>query len=176
MGKDHFAIFLPTNEYTPWIILGLQAGSPMLADDDTRGDVQRSRPIGARSISTSTSSAADLAPDVPGASIANLYQEFERGTFAMYITGPWNLGEFRSRLPPELQHAWATAPLPGPDGPASGVSTAGGSSLVLFRGSSTRPRRVVAGRVPVAARAAAPLLRDLTGDLPARRRGLARHR
>jgi multiple sugar transport system substrate-binding protein len=36
-------------------------------------------------------------------------------------------------MPPEVQDDWMTAPLPGPDGP--GVSMAGGSSLVLFRGS-----------------------------------------
>ena len=29
----------------------------------------------------------------------NPYQEFARGTFAMYITGPWNIGEFKRRLP-----------------------------------------------------------------------------
>ncbi len=53
----------------------------------------------------------------------------------MIVTGPWNLGEFRRRLPAELQDAWATAPLPGPDGAGLGVSLAGGSSLVVFRSS-----------------------------------------
>ena len=58
-----------------------------------------------------------------------------RGYFAAYITGPWNLGEFRRRLPQHLQGQWTTAPLPGPSGAASGLSMAGGSSLVLFRAS-----------------------------------------
>jgi multiple sugar transport system substrate-binding protein len=40
------------------------------------------------------------------------------------------------RLPLELQHAWATSPLPGPTGPESGVSLAGGSSVVIFRASA----------------------------------------
>jgi multiple sugar transport system substrate-binding protein len=133
-GKDRFAIFLPTNEYTPWIIFGLQAGSPLLKDDDSRGDF--SGPEYRR--------AADfyldvfrrgLAPNVAGASIANRYQEFERGTFSMYISGPWDVGEFSRRLSPAMKGAWSIAPLPGPDGPASGLSTAGGSSLVLFRAS-----------------------------------------
>jgi multiple sugar transport system substrate-binding protein len=39
-------------------------------------------------------------------------------------------------LPPALQSAWATAPLPGPDGP--GVSIAGGSSLAIFSKSRHR--------------------------------------
>jgi multiple sugar transport system substrate-binding protein len=34
-----------------------------------------------------------------------------------------------------MQGRWFIAPLPGPDGPESGTSTAGGSSLVVFRGS-----------------------------------------
>jgi multiple sugar transport system substrate-binding protein len=165
-GKDHFAIFLPTNEYTPWIILGLQTGSRMLKDDDTRGDF--SGPAHRRAVDFYLDVfRRGLAPNVPGASIANLYQEFERGTFAMYITGPWNLGEFASRLPPELQHAWATAPLPGPDGPESGVSTAGGASLVLFRGS--KHRETAWSLVEYLSRPEQQIrFFHLTGDFPAR--------
>jgi multiple sugar transport system substrate-binding protein len=134
-GPGHYAIFLPTNEYTPWIVFGMQTGSPLLGDHETRGVF--SGPAYRR--------AADfyldlfrrgLAPAVQGASIANRYQEFERGTFSMYISGPWDVGEFRRRLSPAMEGRWGTAPLPGPDGPASGVSTAGGSSLVLFRRSA----------------------------------------
>ena len=36
------------------------------------------------------------------ASIANRYQEFERGTFSMYISGPWDVGEFSRRLSPAM--------------------------------------------------------------------------
>jgi len=106
-----------------------------------------------------------LAPAVPGASIANLYQEFERGTFAMYITGPWQLGEFSRRLSPAMQSAWDTAPLPGPDGP--GVSVAGGSSLVVFRGS---PHPAAAWKLIEFLSRPDQQLRfyHLTGDLPAR--------
>jgi len=59
--------------------------------------------------------------------VSNVWDEFARGMFAFYISGPWNIGEFRRRLPPSAQGSWATAPLPGPNG--LGVSTAGGSSL-----------------------------------------------
>ena len=34
-----------------------------------------------------------------------------------------------------MQGSWGTASLPGPGGPEHGISTAGGSSLVLFRAS-----------------------------------------
>jgi multiple sugar transport system substrate-binding protein len=132
VGQNRFAIFLPTNEATEAVLFGLQAGSSLLRDQDTRGAFSQ------EAFRRGYSFFLDLfheglAPPVRNTQIANLYQEFSRGYFAMYITGPWNLGEFRRRLPAELQDAWATAPLPGPDGPAGGVSLAGGSSLVLFQ-------------------------------------------
>jgi multiple sugar transport system substrate-binding protein len=133
-GADRFALFLPTNEYTPWIILGLQAGSPMLVEHDTRGAFARPEYRRAMDFALEVFRRG-LAPAVPGQAIANRYQEFERGTFCMYISGPWDVGEFSRRLSPAMRGRWAIAPLPGPDGPATGVSTAGGSSLVLFRGS-----------------------------------------
>lgn len=134
VGPDRYAIFLPLNEWNPPVIFGLQAGSRLLADGDTRaafGDSAFRRGfdfyLGLFR--------EGLAPPVTGNEIANAYQEFARGYVTMWITGPWNLGEFRRRLPPEQQDAWATAPMPGPTGAASGVSLAGGSSLVVFRGS-----------------------------------------
>jgi len=166
-GPGKFAIFLPTNEYTPWIVLGLQAGSPLLEDDDTRGAF--SEPAYRR--------AADfylevfrrgLAPTVAGTAIANRYQEFERGTFGMYISGPWDVGEFRRRLSPAMQGAWGTAPLPGPGGQGHGVSTAGGSSLVLFR--SSRHQDAAWQLVEFLSRPDQQLrFARLTGDFPARR-------
>ena len=77
----------------------------------------------------------DLAPRMGQFDVANPHQEFERGFFAMWITGPWQMGEFKRRLAPENQDKWATAPMPGPTGPESGFSHAGGSSLVMFNGS-----------------------------------------
>jgi multiple sugar transport system substrate-binding protein len=86
----------------------------------------------------------------------------------MYITGPWNLGEFRRRLSPAMQSRWATAPLPGPDGPETGLSTAGGSSLVLFRGSRHPDEAWKLIRFLSTPEAQTRFFR-LTGDLPARR-------
>ena len=51
------------------------------------------------------------------ASASDHERHFARGYFAFYISGPWQIGEFKRRLPPELQGAWMTAPLPGPHGP-----------------------------------------------------------
>jgi multiple sugar transport system substrate-binding protein len=161
------AIFLPTNEYTPWIILGLQAGSELVTDNATHGAF--SGPEYRRALDFVLGIFRDgLAPALTGNSIANRYQEFERGTFGMYISGPWDVGEFRRRISPEMQSSWATAPLPGPDGPASGVSVAGGSSLVVFRG-SRHPEQAWKLIEYLSQPAQQLRFHRLTGDLPARR-------
>jgi multiple sugar transport system substrate-binding protein len=165
VGPDRYAVFLPINEWTPPVIFGLQAGSALLAEGATRGAF--SADAFRRGFDFYIDLLRDgLAPPVTNNEIANLYQEFERGYFAMYITGPWNLGEFERRLPRELQDAWTTAPLPGPDGP--GVSLAGGSSLVLFRKSR---RKDAAWRLVEFLSQPEQQVRfyQLTGDLPARR-------
>ena len=137
-GPGRFALFLPTNEYTPWIVFGLQAHSPMLIDHGTRGAFTQPEFRRAMDFALDLFHRG-LAPAVQGAQIANRYQEFERGLFSMYISGPWDVGEFSRRLSPAMNGRWFIAALPGPDGPASGVSTAGGSSLVIFRRSRHQP-------------------------------------
>ncbi len=171
MGPDRFPLFLPANEFAPLVAMGLQAGSPLLADQATRGAF--SEPEFRRAFDFYQGLYRDhLTPPLSNNEIANLYQEFARGYFAMFITGPWNLGEFRSRIPAELQSAWATSPLPGPDGPASGVSLAGGSSLVLFRRS--RHPNEVWQLIEFLSRPEQQIrFYALTGDLPARREAWA---
>jgi multiple sugar transport system substrate-binding protein len=167
VGNDRFAVFLPTNEFAPLVAFGLQAGSPLLADHATRGAF--SEPAFRRAFDFYCGLfRARLAPPILNTEIANLYQEFARGYFAMYITGPWNLGEFQRRLPPELEDKWATAPLPGPEGPSTGVSLAGGASLVMFR---RTPHKAAAGRLIEFLNRPEQQVRfyRLTGDLPARR-------
>lgn len=159
-------IFLPTNEWNQPVIFGMQNGSTLLRDDDRYGDFSDS----------SFRSAFDfyvrlyrdkLAPIAGVNDMANPYQEFARGTFAMWITGPWNIGEFKRRLPDSLQQSWATAPIPGPEGDSSGISLAGGASFAIFRASRhkaaawqliqylSQPRQQLA-------------FYRLSGDLPAR--------
>jgi multiple sugar transport system substrate-binding protein len=132
VGAKRYAIFLPVNEWTQPMIFGLQTGSPLLADHGTKGDF--SGPEFRRAFQFYVDLFQEgLAPPVSNTEIANSHQEFERGYFSMWITGPWQLGEFRRRLSESMQGKWATAPLPGPNGAPSGLSMAGGSSLVLFR-------------------------------------------
>jgi multiple sugar transport system substrate-binding protein len=167
VGPEKFAIFLPANEWTQPVILGLSAGSTLLMENDTRGAF--AEPAFSRAFDFYLDLFRnDLAPSVGNNEVANLYQEFARGYFAMYITGPWNLGEFRRRLPEELQDDWATAPLPGPDASTPGVSLAGGASLVMFRGSR---HKEAAWKLMEFLSLPKQQLRfyRLSGDLPARR-------
>jgi len=165
-GPGKYAIFLPVNEWPPQAILGLQQQSPLI---DANGHGTFAQPAFAKAFDFLLSLYRDsLAPPVSNSEIANLYQEFARGTFSMYISGPWNLGEFRRRLPPELQQSWATAPLPGPTGAESGVSLAGGSSLVILR--SSRHKDAAWKLIEFLSRPEQQLrFYQLTGDLPARR-------
>jgi multiple sugar transport system substrate-binding protein len=106
-----------------------------------------------------------LAPPVTNSQISNVWNEFAKGYYAFYITGPWNLGEFRRRLPPEMAGKWSTAPLPGPTGP--GASIAGGASLALFK-RSRHPAEAWALIEYLSRPAVQEQFYRLTGDLPAR--------
>ncbi len=164
-GEDRYAILLPLNEYDPLVALSLQTGEPLLRDGGRFGNF---RGAGFRRAWAFYLSMFErhLAPPASSNEIANLWNEFARGYFSFYITGPWQIGEFRRRLPPDLQSAWATAPLPGPDGP--GASIAGGSSLAIFR----RSRRKSAAwkLVQYLSRPAVQQrFHAITGNLPPRR-------
>jgi multiple sugar transport system substrate-binding protein len=136
-SQDRYAILLPTNEFEQPVILGMQAGADMLKDGGRYGNF--SSPEFRRAFQFYVDLFREgFAPRVPNTQISNVWQEFERGTFAMYITGPWNVREFRARLPEAMQDKWSTAPWPSPGGDGPGVSTAGGSSLVLFRQSTQK--------------------------------------
>lgn len=165
-GPGRYPIYLATNEWPPPTILGLQAGSPILKDGGRYGAF--SDPPFRRAFQFYLSMyRAGFAPPLGINEVGNMFQEFGRGTFAMWITGPWNIGEFRRRLPAPLQDTWATAPVPGPQGAASGVSLAGGSSLVLLRASR---HAVAAWQLMEYLSRPEQQLRfyRLTGDLPAR--------
>lgn len=134
-SPDDYAILMPTNEWEHLTILGLQTGAEMLRDDGRYGNF--AAPEFRKSLEFySRLFDEGLAPPVTNTQISNYWEEFGRGHFAMYITGPWNLGEFQRRLPSDQQNDWATAPLPRPKDSRFSVSQAGGSGLVIFRQSS----------------------------------------
>jgi multiple sugar transport system substrate-binding protein len=158
-------LLLPLAEPEPLLALALQQPEPLLRNGGRFGDF-RSAGFQRALAFYLERFAKGHAPYVMNNQIANLWQEFGRGSFAAFISGPWNIGELDRRLPASLKTSWATAPLPGPDGP--GASIAGGSSLVMFRRSARKDdaMRVLAylGRPEVQLR-----FHALTGNLPPRR-------
>lgn len=131
-GPGRFAILLPSNEFEPLLALALQQDDPLLRENGRFGNFESEGFRRALAFYLEMFHRG-WAPGDAGGDVANVWNEFGRGYFSFYISGPWNISEFKRRLPPEAQDSWMTAPLPGPDGP--GASIAGGSSLVVFRAS-----------------------------------------
>lgn len=131
-GPARYAVLFPLNEFEPLLALSLQGETPLLAEGGRRGNFEASAFVSALGYYVGTFR-RDWAPAMSNTQVSNVWTEFGRGFFVFYVSGPWNIAEFRKRLPPERQGDWMTAPLPGPAGP--GASIAGGSSLVVFRAS-----------------------------------------
>ena len=159
-----FPALMPLDEWAQPVIFALQQGAPLLADHGTRGDF--TDPRFRKGFDFYVSLFRDsLAPPLANTQISNAYQEFAAGRIAMWITGPWNVGEFKKRMPESMKDSWGTAPLPGPD--SGGVSLAGGSSLTVMRKS---PHTALAWRFVTFVSDPARQARfyEETGDLPAR--------
>lgn len=132
-GPDQYAMVLPLDEFEPLLVLALQQDEPLLRDGGRYGNF---RSAGfCRALRFYLGMFRDnLAPRTSTVQIANIWNEFGKGTFAFYPSGPWNIAEFERRLPAAQQADWAVMPMPGPHGP--GISNAGGSSLVVFAAST----------------------------------------
>lgn len=164
-GGNAYAILLPLDEFEPLLQLAMQQDEPLLRENDTRGNF--------RSAGFRRAFAFYLemfrerwAPPMSDTQISNVWNEFARGFNTFYITGPWNIGEFKRRLPAELADAWGTVPLPGFDGRRGGV--AGGTSLAVF--ASSRHKDAAWQLVEFLSRPEQQRrLHALTGDLPPRR-------
>ena len=162
-----FGIILPTNEYEQPTVLAFSNGSTILNAAGTRG-LFRQKPFAEAFAFYVDMFRRGYAPANSNQQIANLWDQFAQGDYVMLITGPWNVGEFRRRLPAALQDKWNTAPIPGRDAQHPGVSMAGGSSLVIFRASQ---KKEAARKLIEFLSEPAQQVRffELTADLPARR-------
>ena len=101
-APHQYPLLIPITEWPPIVILGLQAGSPLLRDDGRFGGFSQPEFHEGVRFLCRTFSRWSCTP-VRGTEISNLYQEFERGNIAMYISGPWQIGEFTQ--PPPEKHA-----------------------------------------------------------------------
>lgn len=132
LHASDYGIFLSTifNDWQVPVILIMQNNGRLLRDDDCYGAFDDPATMEALEFYLQFFR-EDLA--VKNMSeVANIFQGFNDGVFAMLITGPWNVHEMRRRLP-QLQGKWTTAVLPQQKNRAS---TAGGSSLVINKNSS----------------------------------------
>ncbi|MCU7494436.1 MAG: sugar ABC transporter substrate-binding protein [Ignavibacteria bacterium] len=133
-NSERYAIYLPTNEWAPFITFGIQNGSSILKDNGRYGDFSGAKFMKAFDYLVKFHKEG-LAPT--GISqVTNVYQAFAEGYFAMYISGPWNVKEFSRWMTGSLKDKWMTATLPAPEAGKAGLSLAGGSSLVIFKRSS----------------------------------------
>lgn len=165
VGPERYAILLPLNEFEPLLSLAVQQPEPLLRDGGRYGNF---RSYGFREALSFYKQMFDndWAPVLTNNQISNVWDEFGKGFYSFYISGPWNIAMFRERLPPALQDDWMTMPLPGPDGP--GASLANGTSFVVFRGSQ---RKDAAWKLIAYLSAPEVQVRfhTLTGNLPPRR-------
>jgi multiple sugar transport system substrate-binding protein len=162
VGPDNYAILLPSDEFEPLLALALQQNEPLLRDGDRYGNFRSA------GFQRSLQLYADMYTQklAPLNRITNVYHEFGMGYVSFYISGPWNMGEFKRRLPAEQQGKWMTAILPGPTGPVASV--AGGSSLVVA--SSSRHQKEAWQLIEYLSRTdSLARFHELTGDLPPRR-------
>ena len=117
-GPGNYALLMPLNEYEHLTGIALSAGANLLNGDGTRGAFAAPEFREALSFYKSLYDER-LAPVASSTQISNVWNEFARGYFSVYPSGPWTIGDMKSRLPPNMQHSWATAPFPGPRGTAT---------------------------------------------------------
>ena len=145
-----YGALLPLNEPDPLFALALQQADRLLRRRRHAAARSRSPRSAARSTSTPASSATAWRRAMATTQIANVWDEFARGLFAFYVTGPGTSASSGVACPPSGRATGRPRRLPGPDGP--GVSTAGGSSLVMFKRLAAQGRGLAADRVPERAR------------------------
>lgn len=165
VGPDRYGVLLPTNEFEPLLTFALQRPTPLLRDDGRWGNF---RSDDFRTVLSFYASLFErgLAPRASNTQISNVWEELARGYFSFYISGPWNIAEFRKRMPAHLKDAWMTAAMPGPEGPGAGI--AGGSSLVIFRTAQHKPESWALIEY-LTRPGSQQRFYELTGDMPSRR-------
>lgn len=133
-GQDKYAIYLPTNEWNAFIIFALENQAELLKDNNSSGNFSSEKFREAFSFLTKFHK-EKLAP-LGISQVTNVYQAFVEEYFSIYISGPWNINEFKKWMTGNLADKWSTAPMPSKTGERyPGVSLAGGSGLVIFKDS-----------------------------------------
>jgi multiple sugar transport system substrate-binding protein len=164
-GGTRWGALLPTNEYDQLLALALQAHVPLLRDGGRYGNFESAGFKRSLAFYVGLFKRGDV-PPYTNVQVTNPWQAFARGEFVFYLSGPWNIGEFRKRMPDSRQSEWSTAQLPGPEGPGDSVTY--GSSLVIPRAS--QHKQAAWALVEYLSRPDVQVrFYELLGDLPTRR-------
>ncbi len=134
--QEKYPIYIPTNEWVPFIVFGMQAGSSILKDNDSYGNFSSNEfKTGFEYLMKYYDE--KLTP--AGISqVPNIYHAFKEKYINMYISGPWNIIEFKKTMVGADSVNWMTAPLPGYKNEYPGLSLAGGASLVVYKKSKLK--------------------------------------
>jgi multiple sugar transport system substrate-binding protein len=165
--SGHAPLLLPFSEWQTLIALSLQQQAALLRDDARYGDF--TQPAFRTALTFYLQLFREGLAEVGGElRMGNLYQAFADGRLAMLVSGPWNIGEIERKMPPSLQDAWTTSPLPVPDGALyPGISIAGGASLAM-RADTAHPATARALLAYLMQPAQQLRFYLATGDLPVR--------
>ncbi len=128
---NKFPIYIPTNEWVPFIVFGKQAGSSILKNNDSYGNFSgKEFKIGFTYLMQFFKEG--LSP-IGISQVTNVYQAFADKYINIYISGPWNIIEFNKIFVGDLKGKYKTAPMPGYKGEYPGLSLAGGASIVMYK-------------------------------------------
>ncbi|MDP2300963.1 MAG: sugar ABC transporter substrate-binding protein [Ignavibacteria bacterium] len=136
--QEKYPIYLPTNEFAPFVIFGLQNKATILKDNDSYGNFSQKEFVDAFKYAMSFYE-HNLTP-LGISQVTNIYQAFRDEYITMYISGPWNIKEFQKWMTGVYADSWNTAPLPSPDDTYPGLSLAGGASLVVSKNSKNKEK------------------------------------
>jgi multiple sugar transport system substrate-binding protein len=134
--EEKYPIYIPVNEWATFIIFGLQAGADLLKENNSLGNF--SSPEFNEAFDYLIRYHKEKLTPFGILQVSNVYQAMAEEYLSIYISGPWNIPEFKKWMKGDLQDKWMTAPLPGYKDEYPGVSLAGGSSLVMFRNSENK--------------------------------------
>ncbi|MBK7107075.1 MAG: sugar ABC transporter substrate-binding protein [Ignavibacteriae bacterium] len=135
-GEEKYAIYLPTNEWASFIIFALQNKSSILKNNNSYGAF--SEPEFKEAFEYLIKFHKEKLAPIGISQVTNVYQAFAEEYFSMYISGPWNIPEFKKWMKGDLESKWGTAAMPAKYGSYPGTSLAGGSSLVIYNKSENK--------------------------------------
>src|SRR5262245_10395302 len=87
-----YAMFVPPTDWVMPVVLALERGAELLRDGGRYGNFQ-SEPVRDAFRFYQELFKRGLAPAAAAADVTNVYQDFGTGYFAVYPSGPWDLGE-----------------------------------------------------------------------------------